>query len=142
MKHIFKAIALFIIIALAGCQEEDSAIRLAVVSNSNPEQISWDYYSIDPQCLPQQYFLCASDAAGDIELACKNYSQLAVEAKYSQNDSLFTVSVDNNQVKIHLNAIDSTDYRAGWIRLVAMDDSENVRTTITIERFYMPDNIK
>ena len=57
MKYL---IYFFIVIALAGCKEEEAALRFTQIPNSNPAGIKIDYFSPDPLHCAKSYEIRAN----------------------------------------------------------------------------------
>lgn len=132
------------------CEEEESPIFFDTESNSNPENVSCEYYSPDPSCVEKMYWITAYDEAGEITLRCTNQSNITLS--HSQPDisedgcyhspfGAWSASVSNgNLLKIKFEPVEpnTTDPNKGdYITVISQTKKGAVSTSVQVNRIYL-----
>lgn len=146
-----KALSLFVymvaMLSLASCEEEDAPILLSEVSNSNPENVSFKYYSPDQCCVGKMYWITANSQASELTVKCTNADAIFIKDTSGKTSEEYTSS--NGQWKavlVNPNTItftfaeyqdDSEDgyyTRDDGFNVIAQTKKGTVQTSIAISR--------
>ncbi len=143
MKYL---IYFFIVIALAGCKEEDAALRFTQITNSNPAGIIVDYFSPDPLHCAKSYEIRANAQGGRLVLKCTNHDDIIVVESslaggtYTDIDGAYSVSYAKNEITIVFSKKTETDADTkayySHINIIGAEDRGDLQTNITIIRLF------
>lgn len=74
MNKLFLTLACMVaMLSIVSCKEEEETTLLFEVENiSNPENVTINYYSPDPGCVPKMYWIEANSSSSEMILRCTN----------------------------------------------------------------------
>lgn len=132
------------------CEEEESPILFDTESNSNPENIKFEYYSPDPSCMGKMYWITAYNEAGEITLKCTNQSNITLahnqhditeDGCYHSQLGAWSASVSNgNILKIQFEPVEpnKTDpNKYDYVTVISNTKKGTVSTSVQINRVYL-----
>lgn len=140
MKKILYILLPIIAIIFTGCNEDDSSILFSTENISNPDNVTIEYYSPDPSCLPYRYEITANSNQSEISLKCTNFSQIALDKCDSEEGADWTARlIDSNTIVISFDEIETdndqeTSVKIGYIEVSAIGKKGKVTTDIHIVR--------
>lgn len=87
MKINFLSLIVAILsLSLTSCDEEEAPLQFDTIENSDPENITLNYYCPDlgPIRGYKEYFITATFNAGEIRMKCNNCHRIEIETSFSK----------------------------------------------------------
>ena len=139
MKRTLYTLLFALSLALTSCGgDKDSEILFSVETNSNPDNITLEYYSPDPSCVGKIYHLVVGkQSSGDIVLNCTNLTGIYIPEKFTPaEDCAYTVTAKDNTLTLHFNPCksDMTLEPYDYFFVYALDNGKEVSANFTVYR--------
>lgn len=146
----FLFILLLSVIALSSCSGEEKELPLLFSTEniSDPENITIDYYTPDPSCLPKMYWIKANNCASEITIKCTNANSIfiensngAISEEFSWSEAQWkAVVINSNTITISLEELYNRSEEAPAIisagfNVVSQTKQGDLNTSINVIRY-------
>lgn len=118
MKKLLLLLLPLLALTFTACEEDDAELTFTTENNTDPGNITVEYYSPDPSCVDRMYWITAGSQGGELTLRCNNADAIfinntangATPSSYTSTRGSWTARiVSPNTVTITFDPIDDLD---------------------------------